>query len=146
MTESNHFELVFMPLQTRIYMYDKLLSPTSARDLHVQMSLQMPGDSKVRRIAFQYFALPPAAAQQDFVVAVFDVSELKDKETPIKIEFADLPDHRHPTASFTPVFSRDRIRPYVVRVLGHQGRYGRRHAAASLSGQRRRCSAAVVRS
>jgi hypothetical protein len=116
-TESNQYELVFMPLQMRIYAYDKLLKPESARDLHVQMSLQMPGDSKVRRIAFQYFAMPPAAAQQDYIVAVFDVSELKDKETPITIEFADLPDHHHPTASFTPVFTRDRIRPYVARIL-----------------------------
>lgn len=81
------------------------------------MSLQVPGESKSRRIPFQYVANPPVASGQDYVVAVFDVAELNDKETPITVEFSDLPNHRHPTASFTPVFTIAMCRRYVVRVL-----------------------------
>ena len=116
-TDSNVYELVFMPLQARIYVYDKSLQPLSARDVHAQMSMQLPGQSGLCRIPFQYVATPPAAAQQDYVVAVFDVSQLHDKETPITFELSSLSDRRHPTATFTPLWSRSKVRPYVARVL-----------------------------
>jgi hypothetical protein len=106
-----------MPLQTRIYVYDESFNPLSAQNTHVQMSLQVPGESKPRRIPFQYIANPPGASGQDYVVAVFDVAELNDKETPITVEFSGLPSYRHPTASFTPLFTSDMCRRYVVRVL-----------------------------
>jgi hypothetical protein len=115
-TDTNRYELVIMPLQTRIYAYDKSMKPISARDLRVQMSLQLPDERKARKIGFQYVIMP-AGAGQDYLVAVFDVALLKDKDTPITLEFSNLPDPRRPTASFTPVFSPDKVRPYVARVL-----------------------------
>jgi len=116
-TEANYYEMVVMPLQTRIYVYDKMLKPLGARDVRVQMSLQPPGESAVRQIPFQYVVLPPTMAEQDYVVAVWDAASLGSKETPITIEFSGLPDHRRPTTSFTPLFSSDKIRPYVAQVL-----------------------------
>ena len=116
-TDSNVYELVFMPLQARIYVYDKSLQPVSARDVHAQMSMQLPGQRDICRIPFQYIATPPAAAEQDYVVAVFDVSQLHDKETPITFELSSLSDRRHPPATFTPLWSRSKVRPYVARVL-----------------------------
>ncbi len=81
------------------------------------MSLQFPEEKEIRRIPFRYIAVPPAVAGQDYVVAVLDVSQLKDKETPITFQFSDLPDRKHPTASFTPVFTQAAVRPYVAQVL-----------------------------
>ena len=46
--------------------------------------------------------------------------QLQDHETPITFEFSGLPDRKHPTASFTPVFSPSKIRPFVARVLPTQ--------------------------
>jgi hypothetical protein len=116
-TESNVYETVFMPLQIRIYVYDKSLKTISARDTHVQASIQLPGESTVSQLPFQYIVLPPTAAEQDYVVAVFDVSQLRGKETPIAFEFSNLPDREHPTARFTPLLSNSKVRPYVARVL-----------------------------
>jgi hypothetical protein len=115
-TDSNIYELVFMPLQARIYVYDSALQPLSAREIHAQMSMQLPGRSGLCRVAFQYMAVPPAA-QQDYLVAVFDVSQLHDKETPITIELSGLSDRHPPTATFTPLLSSAKVRPYVARVL-----------------------------
>ncbi len=116
-TDDNRYEIVYMPLQTRIYVYDKSFKPQSARDVHVQMSLLFPDERQSRRIPFSYVPVPPVADQQDYVVAVLDVAQLKDKETPITFLFSGLPDRKHPTASFAPVFTQASVRPYVAQVL-----------------------------
>ncbi|MFZ1933969.1 MAG: hypothetical protein WCB27_19165 [Thermoguttaceae bacterium] len=116
-TEAVQYEVVYMPLQTRIYLFDKKLKPLSARDVHAQMSLTLPTESNPRQIPFRYAAMPPGATEQDFVFAVFDLRQLQDHETPITFEFSGLPDRHHPIASFTPLFSSERIRPFVARVL-----------------------------
>ena len=116
-TEAVQYEIVYMPLQTRIYLFDNKLKSLSARDVHVQMSLTLPSESNPRRIPFQYVATPSVAGEQDYVVAVFDMRQLRARETPITFEFSGLPDRKHPTASFTPVFSPSKIRPFVARVL-----------------------------
>ena len=115
-TESNRFEIVFMPLQTRIYVYDKLVKPQSARDLQVQMSLLMPGERTVRKIPFQYITAQ-AGVDQDYLVAIFEVAPLRGKETPITVEVSNLPNRKQPTVSFTPMLSDGKIRPYVAQVL-----------------------------
>jgi hypothetical protein len=116
-TETNHYEIVYMPLQTRIYLFDKKMKPVSARNVHVQMSLTLPSESAPRRIPFQYVAMPAGVAEQDYVVAVFDMRQLKEGEIPITFQLSGLSDRQHPTASFTPVVSPSKIRPYVARVL-----------------------------
>ncbi len=119
-TEASQYEIVYMPLQTRIYLFDKKLKPLTARDVHAQMSFTLPRESDPRRIPFQYVAMPAGSGEQDFVVAVFDMRQLQDHETPITFEFSGLADRKHPTASFTPVFSPSKIRPFVARVLPTQ--------------------------
>jgi hypothetical protein len=114
---ANDYEIVFMPMQTRIYCYDKLLKPLSARDVHVQMSMQVPNESGSRRIPFQYVALPAGSFEQDYVAAGFEIARLNEGETPIAIEFSQLADRHHPTASFAPLFSKSKVRPYVAQVL-----------------------------
>ena len=116
-TETNHYEVVYMPLQTRIYLFDDKQKPQSARDVHAQMTLQMSGESAPRRIPFQYVLLPPGTTEQDYVVAPLDIRPLEDKEISITLEFSGLPDRKNPTASFTPYYPHFSIRPYVAKVL-----------------------------
>jgi hypothetical protein len=120
--DTNRYEIVYMPLQARIYLFDKDFKPLSARDVHARMS---PKDAP-QPIPFQYVTLPAGTTEQDYVVAAFDFQQLPDKDTPITFEFSGLPDRhkflgiwdRHEgTASFTPIFSPSKIRPYVARVL-----------------------------
>ena len=46
--EKNYFEIVYMPLQTRIYAYSKKFKPVSAEDVRAQMTLQLPGESAAK--------------------------------------------------------------------------------------------------
>ena len=57
-TDTNYYEVVYMPLQTRIYLFDSELKPLSARGVHAQMIVQLPLENAPRRIAFQYVAMP----------------------------------------------------------------------------------------
>ncbi|MGA2066519.1 MAG: hypothetical protein ABSG86_16200 [Thermoguttaceae bacterium] len=116
-TKANRYEIVYMPLQTRIYLYDAKLKPLSARDVHAQMVVQLPGDAAPRRIGLGYVAMPPGVAQQDYVAAAFDIRPLQGKEATITFEFSGLPDPRHATASFTPCYASFSTRPYVATVL-----------------------------
>jgi hypothetical protein len=114
-TRSAEFELVMMPLQTRIYGFDESLKPIDIKNIHVEMSLQLPAENRPSRIVFQYVAA--AAGEQDYLVAALDTKQLRDKETPITLELSNLPDQKQSKASFTPVFTPARIRPYVAQVL-----------------------------
>ena len=118
----NHYEIVYLPLQARIYLFDDKMKPLTARYVHVQMSLNLPP----QKIPFQYVAKPTGTTEQDYVVAAFDFRQLPGRETPISFEFSGLPDDkkflgfwdRHSgTASLAHSFSPSKIRPYVARVL-----------------------------
>jgi len=122
----NHYEIVYLPLQARIYLFDDKMKPLTARDIHAQMSLNLPQQNVPQKIPFQYVAMPAGAAEQDYVVAIFDFRQLPGRETPISFEFSGLPDDkkflgfwdRHSgTASLAHSFSPSKIRPYVARVL-----------------------------
>ncbi len=116
-TETNYYEIVYMPLQTRIYLFDSKMRPLTARDVHAQMTLQLPRENAPRQIAFQYAAMPPGATEQDYVAAQFDIRPLQDRDTSVTLEFTGLPDRRYPTASFAPYYPRFKIRPYVAKAL-----------------------------
>jgi hypothetical protein len=125
-TETDRYEIVYLPLQARIYLFDHELKPLSARDVHARMSLKLPSENAPRQIPFQYITPPAGTAEQDYVVAAFDFRQLPEKDTAITFDFSGLPDKskflgiwdRHEgTASFTPMFSPAKIRPYVARVL-----------------------------
>jgi hypothetical protein len=81
------------------------------------MTVQMPGENAPRQLSFQYVTMPRGVTEQDYVVAIFDIRPLQDKETSITFEFSGLADRHYPTASFTPNYTRFSIRPYVARVL-----------------------------
>ena len=54
---------------------------------------------------------------QDYLVAAFDTKQLRDQETPMTLDLSNLADRKQPTASFSPVFTPQRIRPYVAPVM-----------------------------
>jgi hypothetical protein len=125
-TKTDHCELVYMPLQARIYLFDDKMKPLTARDVHAEMSLNVPPQNTPQKIPFQYIAKSAMANDQDYLVAAFDFRQLPDKETPITIECSGLPeskkflgfwDRHNEAASFTPSFRPSKIRPYVARGL-----------------------------
>jgi len=114
-TNTNYFEIVYMPLQTRIYLYDSKFKPVTARDLRARMTLQMPLEPAIRQVSFQFVPMPAGATEQDYVAAACDIRPLQDKDTSITFDFSGLPDRPSPTDTFTPHYARFNIRPYLAR-------------------------------
>jgi hypothetical protein len=122
----NHYEIVYLPLQARIYLFDDKMKPLGARDVRAEMSLNVPPQNTPQKIPFQYVAKSATGNDQDCLVAAFDFRQLPDKETPITVECSGLPesrkflgvwDRRNETASFALSFRPSKIRPYVARGL-----------------------------
>lgn len=109
-------EVVYLPLETRVYLYGKSRQPLSARELRGQMSVQFPRESGVRHFPLQYVAQPSGSKEQDYVVAAVDLSQLPDSNIPIQFRFENLPDRQPSKAEFNPIFARSKIRSYVAEV------------------------------
>jgi hypothetical protein len=113
-TRSRLLEVVYLPQEARVYVYEKSGEPRSTLALRGEMSPQVRGETSPRHIRLQH-APPSGPNEQDYLVAALDMSQLPDK-TPITFRFENLPERQHPTAEFTPVFSQSQIRAYVARV------------------------------
>jgi hypothetical protein len=114
-TRSHRLEVVYLPQETRVYLYEESGQPLSTRQLRSQMSPRLRSESDPRQVPLQYVAQPAGSQDQDYLAAALDVTRLPD-ETPITFHFENLPDRRHSKAEFNPVFSRSQIRPYVAWV------------------------------
>jgi hypothetical protein len=110
-TETNYYEIVYMPLQTRIYLYDRNFRPIGAQNVRAAMSLQLPWETALRRVPFQFVPLPAGATEQDFAVAPLDVRPLQDKEISITFELSAQSN----TTTLTPHYDHFKIRPYVAQ-------------------------------
>jgi hypothetical protein len=111
-TATNYYEIVYMPLQTRIYLYDRKFRPISAQDVHAQMSLQLPSEATARQIPFQFVPLPAGATEQDYVAASVNLRPLQGKEISITFELAG---RSNTAATFTPHYAPFNIRPYIAK-------------------------------
>lgn len=111
-TKTNYYEIVFFPFEIRVYLYNDKLQPLTAQALHAQISPQV-SEGTNPKIPLIYVS--PAGNNQDYVAVRYDLQRLPDN-TPILVEFTDLPDRNFPTATFTPIFTQESLRPYVAHV------------------------------
>jgi len=114
-TETNYYEIVYMPFQTRIYLYDKKFKPLSARDLHAQMTVQFPLEPAPRRLEYHFVPMPAESTEQDYVATALDIRPLQDKDVSVTVEFSGLSGRSGSTTAFTPHYDHFAIRPYVAQ-------------------------------
>jgi len=114
-SERNYYEIVYMPLQTRIYVYNKKFNPVSAREVHAQMTLRLPAEAVDRTAPFQFVPQGDRAAEQDYLAANFDIRALEDREACITIQVSGAKGAAGET--FTPYYDHFKIRPYLAQAL-----------------------------
>ena len=112
-SERYYYEIVYMPLQTRIYVYDHKFRPAGAKDVRVQMTVQMPNQPGPQKVQFQYVPVPQGSTEQDFVAANFDIRPLQDQEASITLELNRLTD----TVVLSPYYAHFSVRPYLAKAL-----------------------------
>ncbi len=117
------FEVVYMPQETRVYLYDTSNRPISVRDAAGQVDMVVRGSEKVYRYLLAYIATGDGSRIQDHLVATVNVSRIKDGDMTVAFELTNLPSRNQPRARFTQTFALSKI-PVTLAALNEADRAG----------------------
>ena len=113
-TATYAFEVVYQRDETRVYLYDRSMRPASARGLRGEVVMQVRGNSNLYRYRLDYATVDPRSAEQDYLVARIDVSQVRDGDMQVTFDLAGLPARNEPAARFTQTFALTRTAPVVT--------------------------------
>ena len=108
--------MVYLPQQTRVYVYDAANRPISAKGATGQIAMTVRGYEKVYRYPLVYVATQPGSRIQDYLAVAVNVSRIKNGDMTIAFDLANLPARDLPQARFTQVFALSKL-PVTVAVL-----------------------------
>jgi YHS domain-containing protein len=111
-SHSLNFEVVYLPLEIRVYVYGVMPTPASAKGVSGNVVLQPPHDPHSLRLALKYVA--QAAGQQDYLSAAVDMRHVKPGDLTAAFTLADLPQQDRAGATFTQAVVVSQPKPRVV--------------------------------
>ena len=114
MTAAGSFEVVYRPLETRVYLYSKDGQPLSARGVQGQLAMRIQGRQQVFRFPLKHVARPGGSTGQDYLAAAVDVSRVRDGQMTVTVELTNLPNPQHPQTVFTQMFALSKLPVRVV--------------------------------
>lgn len=103
--QQQYFEVVFAPRETRVYLYDASFRPISARQVRGEILMQVRGNPQVFRYPLNNAAPPAGQTEPDYLVAVVDVTQIRDGDMQVTFDLTGLPDPRQQTVRFTQTFA-----------------------------------------
>jgi hypothetical protein len=104
------FEAVYLPRETRVYMYDASHRPVASRALRGDVTMHVHGNSQVQR-----FELRPTSSSQDYLAAGIDVSRIPDGSMDASFVIAAANWPANQAIRFSQTFARTR-EPLTVTV------------------------------
>jgi hypothetical protein len=110
-SDKNYYEIVYMPLQTRVYVFDRKLRPATAKEFHAQMTMRPASQADGQKVDFQFVPQPQGSTEQDYLSANFDARPLQGKEVSVSFELSRLLE----TAVLSPYYAHFNIRPYIAK-------------------------------
>lgn len=113
-TESMYFEVVYLPRQTRIYLYGAGRQPISPRGSQGQAVMHVRGHDQPFDFPIRYYTVPGGSVEQEFLAAAVDVTRIPDGAMTVDFELTDLPDQKQSQASFAQTFALTRHWPAVT--------------------------------
>ncbi len=114
-TESLYFfEVVYLPDQTRVYLYGPAQEPLSARGVRGQVVMRVGGQTRDFRFPLKHVAPPGGSKEQDYLAATVDVSRVRDGDMTATFQLENLPYRQHAKASFAQTFALTKKRPAVT--------------------------------
>lgn len=115
-TGFQYFEVVYLPKETRVYVYGADQRPVSPRAVQGQIAMRVRGHEKLFRYPLKYFTVAGGSGGQEYLAAAVDVSRIRDGDMTVTFDLANLPYRQQPHASFTQTFALTRARPSVTVV------------------------------
>jgi len=102
----HHFEVVYRPQETRIYLYDPKGQPVAARGVKGEVVMQVQGSPKQHRFPLSYASPKPGTRDSDYLLLPVDVSGIPDGEMQVRFELSNLPfQDQEPRARFSQTFA-----------------------------------------
>lgn len=108
-------EVVYEPLETRVYLYDALQQPISARGVHGRLLMRPHGSDRDYPIALAYVAPPADSPLGDYLAAAVDVRSIPDGEMTVTVELHGLPHRQYADATVEHEFALSRV-PTAIKV------------------------------
>ncbi|MHC4398940.1 MAG: hypothetical protein ACYTG0_04600 [Planctomycetota bacterium] len=111
-TKFQYFEAVYLPRETRVYLYGADQRPMSARKVQGQIAMQVRGYEKTYRYPLKYIA--GGTGGQECLSAAVDVSRVRDGDMTVSFHLASLPYQQEPQVAFSQTFALTQARPTVT--------------------------------
>lgn len=115
-TESQYYEVVYLPLETRVYFYGPDQQPVSPRGTQGQVAMYVRGHEQPFRFPLKYYTVAGGTIDQEYLAAQVDVTRVSDGAMMAVFELANLPDRQQPQVSFKQTFALTKMRPAVTVV------------------------------
>ena len=128
------FEVVYRPMETRVYLYGSERQPIAARGVQGQLVMKVHGNDKEYPFPLKYVAPKPGSTGQDFLAAAVDVSRIRDGSMNVTFELAGLPNPREPRVAFTQAFALSKLLVTVARLDDSDGARIQRQKVCAVSG------------
>lgn len=116
-----HFEVVYRPMETRVYLYDASNRPVSAADVTGKASLTVQGNEKIYQYDLKYAAPLGDSVKQDHLALAVNLSKIPDGQMSVTMELDNLSNGRQPSAMFTQTFALAKL-PVSVVATGESDR------------------------
>jgi len=114
--QRQHFEVVYLPRETRVYLYGDGFQPVSARGASGQVLMQVRGNPQVYGNPLRYAAQPPGSSEHDYLVADVDVTQIRDGDMQVTFDLVGLPAAEERNVRFAQTFALTRAAAVVTVV------------------------------
>ncbi len=115
-TRFQRFEVVYLPHETRVYLYGAERRPLSPRGAEGQMVMQVRGNDQMYRYPLKPATATSGTGWEEFLVAPVDVSRIRDGDMTVTFYLSNLPTQQQPQVSFAQTFALAHARPIVTVV------------------------------
>lgn len=98
-------EVVYLPRETRIYLFDSTGNPFPARGASGEVIMQVAGNPEYFRNPLRYVAQPQGSPEQDYLAAQVDVTKIRDGDMRVYFDLLNLPGPTERSVRFNQVFA-----------------------------------------
>ncbi len=113
-TNVQRFEVVYLPHETRVYLYGADRRPLSPRGAEGQVTMQVRGNDYVYRYPLKPVAATSGSRWEEFLVALVDVRQIRDGDMTVSFYLSKLPTRQQPQVSFSQTFAITRTPPSIT--------------------------------
>lgn len=100
------FEVVYLPHETRVYIYGPTDRPAKAKDVQGQITMQVRGNPTLFQNPLRYLPPIPGSSDGDCLQALVDVTQIHDGDMQVTVELSNLPyDLQEPRAQLRQIFA-----------------------------------------